>query len=141
MSGRIIVGEAFNPYHVPKVRRIVRASKELSAGAKLVFDALVDRAGDDGRCFPGVDTIAEDIGLEGQDPRRHARRFIRELELAGYCRREPAFDSAGRQTSNRFAFRWRPEYDADGRGADLSASPNGPILSGTRGAEVSGEGG
>lgn len=134
-----------NPYSMPAVRRIVRASKTLSVGAKLVFEALVDRARHDGRCFPSIGTIAEDIGVQV----RRARRFVRELERARYCERECAFDSNGRQTSNRFVFPWRAEYEAEGRGSKLSvsptrsklsASPDGPILSGRSGSELSATG-
>lgn len=103
-------GDEFNPYPMPWARRAVRANSRLSAGARLAFEALVDRAGEDGRCWPSVGTLAGDIGVQ----HRQAQRFIRELTKGGFCRVEPAYDGTNRQMSNRFVFLWRPEYEREG---------------------------
>jgi hypothetical protein len=65
----------------------------VSAGAKLAYGRLARYAGQDGMCFPAVDTLAEEVGVCG----RQVQKYLAELEKL--IRRRARF-SDGAQTSN-----------------------------------------
>ena len=72
------VGDIYNPYkmhvgsHIPNA--ILRL-RELSFGAKLVFARLGQYAGEDGRCFPKQETLANELGSS----LTAIKRFLNEL--------------------------------------------------------------
>jgi hypothetical protein len=84
--------------------------------AKLVLLALSDHADDRGRCWPGIDAVAEKTGLNP----RTVQRQIRLLEKTGVVRIELRFNESGRQTSSVYELEigvWRsatPPRHADG---------------------------
>jgi hypothetical protein len=98
------VGQPFNPFglftgiFIPDA--LVR-STIISPGAKLVYGRLARYAGQDGRCYPAVETLASEVGL-GE---RQVQRYLAELEREHLIRRVIRY--AGRaQTSNGFEFLW-----------------------------------
>ena len=102
------VGQPFNPFglftgiFIPDA--LVR-STIISAGAKLAYGRLARYAGQDGKCYPAVDTLAAEIGLGG----RQVQRYLAELERAYLIRRVIRY--AGRaQTSNGFEFLWHQMF-------------------------------
>jgi len=102
------VGQPFNPFglftgiFIPDA--LVR-SPTLSPGAKLVYGRLARYAGQDGKCYPAVDTLAAEIGLGG----RQVQRYVAELERAHLIRRVIRY--AGRaQASNGFEFLWHEMF-------------------------------
>jgi hypothetical protein len=97
-------GEPFNPYRmfnglfIPE--GLVRCDS-ISAGAKLAWGRLARYAGEDGRCYPTVTTLAAEIGVG----KRQGQKYLAELERARLIRRVRRFDQRA-QTSNEFEFLW-----------------------------------
>jgi hypothetical protein len=97
-------GDVFNPFRmftgvfIPE--GLVRCHW-ISAGAKLAWGRLARYAGEDGRCYPTVKTLAAEIGL-GE---RQGQKYVAELERARLIRRVRRFDQRA-QTSNEFEFLW-----------------------------------
>ena len=73
------VGQPFNPFglftgiFVPDA--LVR-STAISAGAKLAYGRLARYAGQDGKCYPAVHTLASEIGVS----ERQTQNYLTELE-------------------------------------------------------------
>jgi Helix-turn-helix domain len=114
------VGQPFNPFKlftgifIPE--GLVRA-KELSAGAKLTFGRLARYAGQNGRCYPAIETLAAEIGVGS----RQTQRYITELEREKLIRRVSRFSNQDNgQTSNFFEFLWHPLF---GEGVTDMTSP------------------
>ena len=98
------VGQPFNPFglftgiFIPDA--LVR-STAVSAGAKLTYGRLARYAGQDGKCYPAVHTLALEIGVS----ERQTQNYLAELEAQKLIRRVRRF--AGRaQTSNAYQFLW-----------------------------------
>ena len=53
--------------------------KGLSHGARLTYVLLLKYAWQEGSCFPGIDRLAEDLGVE----RKSVMRYTRELRSTG----------------------------------------------------------
>lgn len=67
-----------NPYKMFQGAFIPNAlmeCRELSQSAKLLWARLAQYAGQDGRCFPAIETLGEDIGLS----RSMAKKVVKEL--------------------------------------------------------------
>jgi hypothetical protein len=83
----MIPGEIFNPYRVFVGIFIPNALvryKGLSPSAKLVYGRLSQYAGEDGKCFPAEDVLADEVGLS----KRQVYRLLSELETGKFiiCR-------------------------------------------------------
>ena len=70
----------------------------LSHRAKTVYMYLKDRTNQDGTCWPGIKTIACDLGLS----RSTVKRAISDLEKAGFLQRYPRLRENGGRTSNLY---------------------------------------
>jgi hypothetical protein len=114
-------GEVFNPFRmftgvfIPE--GLVRCDW-ISAGAKLAWGRLARYAGEDGRCYPTVKSLAAEIGLGA----RQGQKYLAELERARLIRRKGRFHQRG-QTSNKFEFLWHEMFaqgvnDRSGEGAN-----------------------
>jgi hypothetical protein len=121
------VGQPFNPFRlftgifIPEA--LVR-SNLVSPGAKMAYGRLARYAGQDGRCFPAVGKLAQEIGV-GE---RQAQKYLAELENAKLIRRGTRF-SGRAQTSNSIEFLWHPLFqdrvnDRSGEGVN-DHSPGG----------------
>ena len=62
---------------------------------------LRDRANASGSCWPGIKTIASDLGLS----RSTVKRAINELERKGFLLKNPRFRTNGSHTSNLYTVR------------------------------------
>ena len=108
-------GQLFNPWHRFDVAKEIRASRALTMGAKVTWEALMDRTrGNQNFCFPSYRKIGEDIGAST----RNAKRYVRQLVKSGLIRTHHYYAEDGRQRSNRFEFIYR-EFGA-ARVTDLS---------------------
>ena len=102
------VGQPFNPFRlftgifIPEA--LVRSSL-VSPGAKLAYGRLARYAGQDGRCFPAVSTLAQEIGVGD----RQAQKYLAELGKTRLIRRQTRF-SGRAQTSNAIEFLWHPLF-------------------------------
>ena len=68
------------PYNNVKVNRQVRRAKDLSAGAKLIMEELVDSGASKGKSWPKLVTLAKAVAQDKTNVWRH----IKELEELGY---------------------------------------------------------
>jgi alkylated DNA nucleotide flippase Atl1 len=102
------VGQPFNPFRIfvgifiPDA--LVR-SNVISAGAKLTYGRLARYAGQDGKCYPAVETLAAEIGLGA----RQVQRYLAELERVHLIRRVVRY-AGHAQTSNGFEFLWHEMF-------------------------------
>jgi DNA-binding MarR family transcriptional regulator len=72
---------------------------ELTHRAKLVYVYLHDRMDDERKAWPGINRIAADLSLS----RSTVKRAVKDLEKAGYVRKEAAYRERNMsRTSNRY---------------------------------------
>ena len=76
----------------------IYADEELSHRARAVYMYLRDRSDAEGKCWPGIKTIAADLKLS----RRTVQRALSDLERLGYVRRDDRFRDNGSRTSNLY---------------------------------------
>lgn len=82
----------------------IYADEALSHRAKAVYMYLRDRADAEGKCWPGINTIAVDLKLS----RSTVKRAIADLERTGYLKRTHRFRENGSYTSNLYTVLPRP---------------------------------
>ncbi len=78
-----IILEGFDPVAAAgftQVPNVILKSADLSVGAKLAYAMLLSYAWQNEFCFPGQDTLAEDMG----SGRRSVVRYLDELERQGF---------------------------------------------------------
>lgn len=103
------VGQSFIPFKlftgifIPEA--LVR-SNLVSPGAKMTYGRLARYSGQDGKCFPAVGTLGQEIGVGV----RQAQKYLAELEQAKLIRRRRRF-LEGAQTSNAIDFLWHPLFE------------------------------
>jgi hypothetical protein len=101
------IGQPFNPYKlftgifIPEA--LVRYAG-LSSTAKLAYGRLARYAGEDGRCFPAVGTLAVEIAVK----KRRAQTCLEELEHGGLIRRE--FQSG---KASHYVFLWHSIFSGE----------------------------
>ena len=76
----------------------IYAEDRLPHRCKTVYIYLRDRSAVSGSCWPGVKTIARDLGLS----RSTVRRALKELEQTGWIRRQSRYRENGSHTSNLY---------------------------------------
>ena len=76
----------------------IYADRELSHRAKVVYMYLRDHADAEGKCWPGIKTIATDLNLS----RSTVKRAINDLEKHGYLEKKLRFRENGSYTSNLY---------------------------------------
>lgn len=76
-------------------------AEDLPHRAKAVYMYLRDRADKDGRCYPGIPTIARELKLS----RSTVKRAIADLEKAGRLTREQRWRKGGGKSSNLYCLR------------------------------------
>ena len=76
----------------------IYAEDRLPHRCKTVYIYLKDRSAASGSCWPGVKTIARDLGLS----RSTVRRALKELERSGWVQRHARYRENGSRTSNLY---------------------------------------
>lgn len=76
----------------------IYADPEITHRAMTVYMYLRDRSDTQGRCWPGIKTIAADLKLS----RSTVKRALRELADKGYLTKEPRQRPNGSATSNLY---------------------------------------
>ena len=84
--------------------REIYADDALEHRAKAVYLYLRDRSDAEGKCWPGIKTIASDLGLS----RSTVKRALSDLERSGYLERTSRFRENGSHTSNLYTLLPRP---------------------------------
>jgi hypothetical protein len=103
------VGEPFSPYyqfHVLPMPDSLLQSRDLPAGAKLVYGRLCRYAGKNTYCWPTPATLAAEVGLGERQVQKH----LDLLERTGYIRRKRRFGSDGGQMSNHIILIWHASF-------------------------------
>lgn len=96
-------GQPFCPVHEFGLYKAIRASPELPAGAKVTWEALVEKTyKPNSHLHRSYDALARDIGLK----RDQAKRYVRMLIHARMLRVTSRF-KGGHQESNHIEFLWR----------------------------------
>ena len=72
---------------------------DLSHRARAVYMYLKDHADSEGRCWPGIRTIAAELGLS----RSTVKRALTDLEQHGYLQKIPRYRDNGSSTSNLYS--------------------------------------
>src|ERR1039458_4901186 len=97
------VGDAFNPYGMFNgiwVPESLLKYPRLSASAKLLYGRLARFAGENGLCFPSIETLAAELGMTG----RQIQRLIGQLCSAGFLRKNSQYRPNGSQKANAYVF-------------------------------------
>lgn len=76
----IIGADVVTLHGFTQVPNFILTNKDLSVGAKLYYAMLLKYAREKDHCFPGQQTIAEDMGSTD----RSVRTYQKELEQAGF---------------------------------------------------------
>ncbi len=77
----ILVGaDAFTEKGFTQVPNAILRSKEISPGAKLAYSGLLSYAWNNDYCFPGQETLGNDIGVT----RQTVNEYIKELRTKGF---------------------------------------------------------
>lgn len=76
----------------------IYADTELPSRAKAVYMYLRDRSDAQGKCWPGIKTIAAEMKLS----RSTVKRALQDLEKAGYLQRCARYRPNGSSTSNLY---------------------------------------
>ncbi len=82
-STRNMILKGFDPVAAAgftQVPNVILKSPELSVGAKLAYAMLLSYAWQKEKCFPGQETLADNMGVS----KRSVVSFIKELRAAGY---------------------------------------------------------
>lgn len=79
----------------------IYADTELPFRARAVYMYLRDRSDAEGKCWPGIKTIASDMNLS----RSTVKRALADLERAGYLTKISRYRSNGSSTSNLYALK------------------------------------
>jgi hypothetical protein len=110
MVGYEAIGDRFNPWR--RFRGVMIPDPvlafDISLGAKVCYGVLARYAGEDGECFPTMQTIGGRIGVSD----RQAKTYVAELVRNGFISRA----RGGRGRPNRYSFLWHPSFDSvDGK--------------------------
>lgn len=76
----------------------IYADTELPSRARAVYMYLRDRSDAEGKCWPGIKTIASGMKLS----RSTVKRAVSDLEKAGYLVKAPRYRPNGSSTSNLY---------------------------------------
>jgi GntR family transcriptional regulator len=97
------IGEVFNPYGMFNgvwIPDALARCSEITGSAKLLFGRLARYAGQDGRCFPALRTLAFEIGKSY----RHVQKLVDELCEKKFLRKDARYRDNGSQTTNAYFF-------------------------------------
>ena len=79
----------------------IYADTELPSRARAVYMYLHDRSDAEGKCWPGIKTIARDMNLS----RSTVKRALADLEQHGYLAKLPRYRPNGSNTSNLYTLK------------------------------------
>lgn len=96
------IGDVFNPDGMFNGIWVPESSlkcPDLSSSANLLYGRLARFAGENGRCFPSVETLATELDLTA----RQVQRLLGQLRSAGFLRKDSQYRPNGLLTSNAHA--------------------------------------
>ena len=109
-------GQRFNPYKIfigSFIPNILLKCRGLSAGAKLTWARLAQFMGEQGECFPSIDTLANEVGIE----KRQCIRYLSELEKLNFIKIErPEGKDKLKHMTNKYYFIWNEIFNDTSRG-------------------------
>jgi biotin operon repressor len=103
--------KVFNPYRMfvgAYIPNALLRHKEVSAGAKLTWARLAQYAGKNGKAWPKLETLADDLGVS----KPTVIKYIKELVSAGFIAVDnPKGADRLAHKSNRYYFLWHPIFE------------------------------
>jgi hypothetical protein len=72
--------DAVSAHGFTQIPNVILRRQDLSVGAKLTYACLLSYGWQKDKCFPGQDTLAQDLGVS----KRSIVSFLKELEQVGY---------------------------------------------------------
>jgi len=104
-------GEIFNPYGLLKgayIPNAIMKNPELSYPAKILYARLLQYAGNNGVCYPAIETLAEEIAASKQ----YVIKLLKELESKSFIKRQkPTGKEKLLHKTNRYFFLWHPVFE------------------------------
>lgn len=79
---KLVGADALSQRGFTQVPNTILRASNLSPGAKLAYTMLLSYAWENDFCFPGQETLAQDIGVT----RQSANTYIKELSTKGYIK-------------------------------------------------------
>jgi DNA-binding Lrp family transcriptional regulator len=105
------IGEIYNPWELfygAQIPNVILKNKNLTSTAKLVFGRLAQFAGQNGKCFPSQETLAEEIGSSESS----IQSAIKNLVDEGYIKKiEPSGNERLKHYSCSYEFMWHQTFD------------------------------
>lgn len=92
-------------FHFTIVDNYILETNQLIGMEQIIYIHLKKYANNNGECFPGVETMAKNLGCTPNT----VRKYLRSLKTKGYINIEYRFDSNG-QKSNLYTLLPYPEY-------------------------------
>ena len=118
------IGERFNPHKRFRgifVPEAICKYRGISPGAKLVYGRLCRYSGQDGKVYPAISTLADEVGIS----ETQAREYVQELERGKFIevdRENKHYRKNGTGGTNTYLFLWHAAFEGD-RGAPRNAPP------------------
>jgi DNA-binding transcriptional MocR family regulator len=103
-------GKIFNPYMIflgSFIPDSVMKDKSISSTAKLCYGRLMRYSGKNGECFPSIDKLSKEIGVE----RTQTKHAIHILEHYKLIKVTPRAREDGSQTTNKIEFLWHKMFE------------------------------
>jgi hypothetical protein len=113
------VGQIYNPYRMfvgMFIPNDLAKNRKLSFGAKMIFGRLCQYAGEKGECFPAMDTLANEVGIQ----KNQCIKYVKELERMNLIRIErPTGKDKLFHKTNRYYFLWNELFDQNNTSASI----------------------
>ena len=109
------VGQRFNPYKLfigCFIPNSLAKYKGLSALSKLVWARLAQYAGENGICYPSLETLAEEVGATKQGVIKAIKQLIKERFIE---QEKPSGIEIIMHKTSRYYFLWHPILEANSR--------------------------
>ena len=97
--------------------------KTLTDGQKRVYERLVRFAGQNGDCFPQLQTLADELGKSLSQLKRDIGK-LEEIQLIAHKSR------AGRK-SNTYVFLWHAWFDSSPKTSQIGHNSSAPVVEGS----------
>lgn len=107
-SGALVAGQRFNPFNIftgVYIPEVLARYRGLSPLAKITWGRLARYAGENGECYPSLETLASEVAVK----KRRICQVVQELMKKGFIDREKRYGRGG-QTSNAYFFLAHPVF-------------------------------
>ncbi len=124
-------GQVFNPYKRffgSMIPNCLMRYNFLGPSAKLLWARLAQFNGKNGKCYPSVQTLSEELGVS----KRQIMRLLKELEDNRFILRQRR-KKDGRNSSNHYSFLWHECFEAASSDMDVTGDKDTDVPKGNEG--------